>query len=181
MPLLLLDSKLVKDVEPILNDLGIDLDTVLKMTLRRIAKDGDISFLMAKKEPEKDVLLSRSVSIDNDDRITKGRAVSLFEEEGIRFTRNITFASKNRSAYNYWANPNFYALNSDWHLILNDWKKRELHLFLIPARTIKAEEMVSRFDQKDKIDLQICYNDPTYTDNRSKIKFGRFLIKSIRY
>lgn len=176
-----LDSQLVKSVEPILNDVGIDLDTVLKMTLKKIARDKDISFLMAKQPDVPAANTVTPTALVSDDRISKGRAIALFEAQGFRVNRNVTFASKNRSAYNYWANPYFFALDNDWYLILNDWQKKELHLFLISARSIHPDSMVCRIDQKDKIDLQICYNDPTYTDNRSKISFAKYLLKSIRY
>ena len=178
---LTIESQLVKEIEPILNEVGIDLDSVVKMTLKRIIRDRDISFLMAKSDSvSNETFAQRDISLV-DDRISKGRAISLFESKGIRFNRNVTFASKNRSAYNYWANPYFYALESDWFLILNDWQKKELHLFMVPAKSIDPKCMVCRVDQRDKIDLQICYNDPTYTDNRSKISFSKYLVKDICY
>lgn len=176
-----IESQLVKEVEPILNDLGIDLDTVIKMTLKRVVRDRDISFLTAKpEETNKNLLLQKNIST-MEDRISKGRAVSLFESYGIRFNQNVTFASKNRSAYNYWANPYFFALEKDWFLILNDWQKRELHLFVIPAGSLDPDRMVCRIDQREKIDLQICFNDPTFTDNRSKVSFSKYLVKTINY
>jgi antitoxin component of RelBE/YafQ-DinJ toxin-antitoxin module len=178
---LTIETQLVKEVEPILNEVGIDLDSVVKMTLKRIIRDHDISFLMAKTDNGNNETAVQRDTLSVEDRISKGRAISLFESKGIRFNRNVTFASKNRSAYNYWANPYFFALENDWYLILNDWQKRELHLFVIPARSIDPNRMVCRVDQRDKIDLQICYNDPTYTDNRSKISFSKYLVKDIRY
>lgn len=65
--------------------------------------------------------------------------------------------------------------------ILNDWIKGELHLFMIPAHAIDRRFMVSRVDLREKIDLQIGYNDPTFTDTRSKQSFAKYLVMSIRY
>lgn len=178
---LTIETKLAKEVEPILDDLGMDIETVVKMTLKRIVRDQSVSFLTTKPCENVTTPTVQSVVPADEDRISKNRAMSLFEAQGIHFNRNVTFASKNRAAYNYWANPYFFALEKDWFLILNDWNKRELHLFMIPANAISSQQMVCRFDQKEKIDLQICYNDPTYTDNRSKLSFAKYRIKSISY
>ena len=113
--------------------------------------------------------------------MTKSRAIALFEQRGIKITKNVTYASKNRAAYNYWANPYFFALEREWFLILNDWIRKELHLFVVPADTLRKSQLIARADQPEMIDLQICYNDPKFIDNRSKISFARFLAKSIRY
>ena len=177
--MILVDTQLIKDAESVLNDIGIDVDTVVKMALKRIIRDQSISFLSAVPEAPAPGQSEPTQKLDN--RITKNQAISLFTAQGFRLSRNVTFSSKNRSAYNYWANPYFFALDSDWHLILNDWIRHELHLFTIPACTLAHDQMVPRFDQQDKIDLQICYNDPTFTDNRSKISFAKFHLKSIRY
>lgn len=178
---LTIETKLAKEVEPILDDLGLDIETVVKMALKRIVRDHDVSFLTSKNGETPTLPVIHTVATGNEYRISKNGAISLFQAQGIRFNRNITFASKNRAAYNYWANPYFSALKDDWYLILNDWNKRELHLFLIPANVISSQQMICRIDQKEKIDLQICYNDPTYTDNRSKLSFAKYLIKSMSY
>ena len=114
---LTIETKLAKEAEPILEELGIDFDTVIRMTLKRIVRDQNLSFLTA--QPSEAVvteIIHPSPSI-TEDRISKGRAISLFEAQGIRFNRNITFASKNRAAYNYWANPYFSALEKDLDII----------------------------------------------------------------
>ena len=173
---ILMDSKLSKDVEEVLNEVGIDMDTVIKMTLKRIVRDRSIAFLTAGP-----VAAPAEEAPKPERKITKNQAVSLFEAKGVRFSRNITFASKNRGAHNYWANPDFGVLETDWYLILNDWMKRELHLFVGPGNALRPEDLVCRGDQHDRIDLQICYDDPTYTDNRSKVHFARFLVRDLKY
>lgn len=180
------DGTLAKEAEKILNEVGIDLRSVVNMTLKRVVRDGNIAFLMpAMVQPVTEPVRNQETNglgeRGNGHVIAKSQAVALFTARGIRFNRNVTFASKNKSAYNYWANPYFSALSQDWYLILNDWIKGELHLFMIPARTIDPAFMVSRVDLKEKIDLQIGYNDPTFTDNRSKHSFAKYLVMSIRY
>ena len=114
-------------------------------------------------------------------RITKSAATNLFRRNGISTNNNVTFASKNKAGNYYWANPLFEALKQDWYLVLNDWMRKELHLFRIPAHSLKESDLVPRSDNEEKIDLQIAYNDTTYTDGRSKVSFDQFHIKSISY
>ena len=179
---LLLDSNLVQEALPILEDWGVDLETVVKMTLKRIVRDNSIAFLTAKTEvPVMNTPIQNTAADSENGRLGKSQAISLFEAQGFRFSRNVTFASKNRGAENYWANPYFFALDNDWYLILNDWKKRELHLFKIPAKTIHHGDMVPRVDQPEKIDLQIAYEDPAFTDNRSRVQFAGYRVKSLQY
>ena len=177
-----LDTQLVKDVEPILSEYGLELDTVIKMALKRIVRDKDIAFLTAKpQDPAVSISAPSQPFTTSSEPMTKNRAISMFDVQGFRISRNVTFASKNRSANNYWANPYFFALDSDWYLILNDWLKKELHLFIIPGKSIPHNAMIPRFDQPEKIDLQICFNDPTFTDTRSKVSFLKYLVKTTRY
>ena len=181
-----IEGTLAKEAEKVLNEVGIDLGTVVKMTLKRVVRDGNIAFLMPGIPQQVAESVPNQPMVNAGDRgnghvIAKSQAIALFSARGILFNRNVTFASKNKSAYNYWANPYFSALNQDWFLILNDWIKGELHLFRIPARTLHPSMMVPRTDIPDKIDLQVGYNDPTFTDNRSKISFAKYLVMSIRY
>ena len=113
--------------------------------------------------------------------MTKGRAIRLILHEGYHIAPNVTFASKNRGAYNYWANPETSLLKSDWSLILNDWISKKLYLFTIPANSIKLSELTTRTDKQYLIDLQIMYEDETFTDNRSGYSFAKFLTKKFNY
>lgn len=113
--------------------------------------------------------------------MTKSKALALFKNAGIQFNRNTTFSSKNTGSDKYWANPNFDVLEQNWNLILNDWIKHELHLFVIPAGTFSAKDLTARGDQQNKIDIQIYYDDSTFTDSRSKLSFLPYLVKTIRY
>ncbi|MBQ3252642.1 MAG: hypothetical protein IJB02_05330 [Oscillospiraceae bacterium] len=179
------DEQLLHEAEQILETIGLDASVVTKMALKRVVRDGSISFLVAdvpKIEVQTPVepVVPVPVGVENG-RITKSAAVNLFRRDGIYTNNNVTFASKNKAGNYYWANPLFDALKQDWYLILNDWMKKEIHLFKIPAQAIKASALVSRSDNEEKIDLQIAYNDATYTDGRSKVSFAPYHIKSISY
>ena len=180
-----IEDQLLQDAEQILEKLGLDANTVAKMALKRVVRDGGISFLIAdlpKIEVEPTVAPPALVASNTEqDRITKSAATNLFKIKGYTTNHNVTFASKNKVGNYYWANPLFDALKQDWYLILNDWNKKELHLFKIPIYALNANDLVSRSDNEDKIDLQIAYNDTTFTDSRSKISFARFLVTTISY
>ena len=186
--LIKVDSSLIKEAQDVLDDIGIEVETVVRMALKRVVKDKSIAFLTAACErtaiPQEQVqqpVPTQSTIVVEEKPMTKSRAIALFEQQGIKITKNVTYASKNRAAYNYWANPYFFALEREWFLILNDWIRKELHLFVVPADTLRKSQLIARADQPEMIDLQICYNDPQFIDNRSKISFARFLAKSIRY
>ena len=180
-----MEEQLLQDAEQILEKLGLDASTVAKMALKRVVRDGGISFLIAdlpKIEVEPVLVPTIPVAATAEQgRITKSVAANLFKSKGYSTNHNVTFASKNKGGNYYWANPLFDALKQDWYLILNDWIKKELHLFKIPIHALNANDLVGRSDNEDKIDLQIAYNDTTFTDSRSKISFAQFLVKSIVY
>ena len=179
------DEQLLRDAEQILEEIGLDAGAVAKMALKRVVRDGGISFLVAdvpKIEVHAPVEMIPTTSADmGTGRINKSAATNLFRRNGFSTNNNVTFASKNKAGNYYWANPLFDVLKQDWYLILNDWIKKELHLFMIPMRSLKESDLVSRSDNEEKIDLQIAYNDATFTDGRSKVSFADYLIKSISY
>ncbi len=113
--------------------------------------------------------------------ITKKKAIYKLEDAGYKISKNVTFSSKNRSAYNYWANPVFDILSEDWNLILNDVGKSKFYLFQIPAGSISKKELVARSDKPNYIDLQIIYNDPTFTDGRSGLSFKKYFVGEFDY
>lgn len=174
-----LDKELLMESERVLEEMGLDVVTVVRMMLKRLIKENDISFII-NKSPKIKVDDKNDEDIDKV-KMTKNKAINLFKMEGCKFNGNITFATKNKSAYNYWANPSFDVLDKDWFLILNDNIRRELYLFLIPKNSIKNSELVCRGDKKHLIDLQIMYEDNTFTDTRSKISLVKYLIKNLKY
>lgn len=180
-----IEDQLLQEAEQILEKLGLDVSTVAKMALKRVVRDGGIAFLIADlPKIEIEPVITPSIPLTSNveqGRITKSAAANLFKIKGYSTNHNVTFASKNKVGNYYWANPLFDALKQDWYLILNDWIKKELHLFKIPIHALNASDLVSRSDNEDKIDLQIAYNDTTFTDSRSKISFAKFLVTTTSY
>ncbi len=91
--------------------------------------------------------------------------------------KTFTFASKNSVTNCYWANPNIGMPNKTWDLVLNDNIHYKWYYFQIPANSIKLNQLVLS-DKKYLIDLQIRYNDSSFTDTRSGISFVKWLKKT---
>ncbi|MBD5086236.1 MAG: GxxExxY protein [Clostridiales bacterium] len=114
--------------------------------------------------------------------IGKSTAISFLENLGYSLTYNLTtYASKNKSSNDYWANPNINLLLKDWYIILDDWNNRILYLLFIPHDSIALSQLATRRDNKNKIDLQIIYNDSSFKDKRSGLRFKPYLQKKFKY
>lgn len=143
--------------------------------------------IIVKKEGENLGLVRKYVSTPVDpigkvgSFISKKEAIGLFESKGQTVYSNVTFASKNRTAYNFWANPPIDFLKNNWSLILNDTLARRIYLFNIPAYSIHEGDLETRTDRNYLINLQIEYNDPMFTDSRSKYQFGKYLVDECSY
>lgn len=174
-----IEKELLSAAGSILNEIGLDVETATRMMLKKIVREESIAFLL----PENQTKSVKYPTPDNDHviKMTKNKAMSLFRQQDFVFSKNTTFASKNNSTHIYWANPNIAVLSEDWHLILNDWETRELHLFFIKSGTLDENALKRRKDYDYLIDLQISPGDPTFTDNRSKLSFLPFKEKTIKY
>ena len=183
---LYVDDKLLTESSVILENVGMDIQSILKVLLTRIVKEKNITFLfnqnvnITEKQPIQAEIKYDVYNTENI-KMTKSKAIRLFLSKGSKVTDTITFASKNRAVANYWANPSFDVLDVDFTLILNDVVGRKLFLFIIPAYSINRSQLISRSDKPDLIDLQIMYGDETFTDNRSKYSFSKFLITELKY
>jgi hypothetical protein len=113
--------------------------------------------------------------------LTLSRAKSLCRENGINLNGEITFASKNKSAHNYWANPEITFLERDWWFLLNDCIRHRLQVFYIPANSIRRNQVRVRQDNTSKINFQIEYDDDSFEDKPSGIRFERWLFRTIPY
>lgn len=116
-----------------------------------------------------------------ENKMTKTLAKRLFWNKGQPIFPIVNFSSRNKSGYCYWSNPSIDVLSEDWSLILNDLDKKKLYLFNIPKNSIDELEVKVRSDRQNLIDLQIMYDDPTFTDNRSGISFKEFFVDEIDY
>lgn len=191
------DETIVKEVETILDDEGLSLPAAVNVFFKRVIRERSVAFLFsgshrndevqkitATEQPTTTAPIYEAPRFGlppRSEKMTKIRAVRRLTLSGYAINRdNVTFASKNRSAYNYWANPSDEVLQGDWSLILNDWKNGKLYLFAIPAGELSGQ-LVMRSDMPNTIDLQIAYNDPSFTDNRSGVRFVDFLKGEIEY
>jgi len=115
--------------------------------------------------------------------IKKDDAIRICKVDGINLNKSkTTFASKNTKTNVYWANPDINFLSKDWWLILNDYKRKKIHIFNISANSISENDIKTRIVKGEyKIDLQIEYNDDSFQDNRSLIQFKRWFVKTIAY
>ncbi len=121
---------------------------------------------------------------DNVEEMNKSRALALIRKHGyiLANNKNTTFASKNKGANTYWANPSKKILNQTWFLILNDTQNKMLYVFEIPRNKISLDELKFRTDKTDdKIDLQLEYGNLSFIDTRSKIEFDEYLREHISY
>lgn len=172
----------------ILEDLGLDVESAVRMFLKRVIKDQSVAFVLpsantvrvAHPDVERVAPQAESIKVDRGE-MRKSLAMKMFRERGKYIDKNVTYSSKNRTTYNYWANPEFSVLKEDWTFILNDWVNRKLYLFRIPAKTISAHELIARNDKPNLIDIQILEDNPSFVDRRSEYSFRRFLIDQIDY
>lgn len=175
--------------EKVLDDMGMDIDTAVRMFLKRVIREQSVAFVLQNMHVLPDAkstvvnIEDKRVEQDKVDRgeMRKSLALNIFKARGNRIAKNVTYASKNRATYNYWANPNFFVLEDDWTLILNDWVNRKLYLFDISRNSLSASQLVPRADQKDLIDIQIPDDIPGFVDKRSGVCFVKFLIDEIDY
>ena len=172
----------------VLEDLGLDVESAVRMFLKRVVKDQSVAFVLPSAntvrapQPVVERVAPQTETVKTDrGEMRKTLAVKMFRERGRYIDKNVTYSSKNRTTYNYWSNPNFSVLEEDWTFILNDWVNRKLYLFRIPRNSISASELVGRNDQPDLIDIQILEDNPNFVDRRSEFSFRRFLIDEMDY
>ncbi len=113
--------------------------------------------------------------------LSKDEIKNLCVNNNLNISSYYTKASKNLNNGLYWANPSISYIYSDWWLILDDKEARQLYCFMIPANSIKQNEIKCRNDKTYLIDIQIYCKNSTFIDNRSKINFTKWLVKTIKY
>lgn len=184
---LYVDEELFEKANSIMDSIGMDIDTIVRVLLKRLVKEKNMVFLFNQNIETLNSTAAMQVDIDinkeglDTNKMTKNKAIRLFKSEGIEFNETVVFASKNRAVSNYWANPPFELLKEGFVLILNDTIRKKLYLFQIPAYAISESDLTPRKDKPELIDLQIRYDDSSFMDGRSKVKFLNFLRKSVDY
>ncbi len=122
-----------------------------------------------------------SNDVPHSDVLSKSEGIELCKSNGFDVGKNPTWASENKSNKNFWANPNTNCIQSDWWLILNDISKKRIYVFFVPANSLKHEQLVLRSDKKFQFDIQIKYDDNTFTDSRSHVQFYKWFQKELKY
>ena len=102
------------------------------------------------------------------------------DNAGVSIPKQCTFASLNKNGRYYWANPDASVVLNDWWIILNDGQKRELHCFMVPGNTLVINQFWVRED-RNAIDFEVYYGEPSFIDRRSKISFAHWRLKTIKY
>ena len=175
-----IQDEILHQATEIIEELGLDVESSIRVFLKRVVREHSLAFVLSNSTGngipnqvvEGRVLKAESPKIDRGE-MRKSLAMKMFRERGKYIDRNITYSSKNRTTYNYWANPDFAVLEEDWTLILNDWVNHKLYLFRIPAKTISANELIARNDKPNLIDIQILEDNPNFVDRRSEYCFIR--------
>lgn len=170
----------------IIEDEGVGFNYAINIFLKKIIKEKSIGFLFEKNYNDKTEIKQISqednkLEMVNINKMTKSVAKRLFIDKGFKISNNYIFASENSATHIYWANMHYSILFQDWSLVLNDKSNKKLYLLFIPAETFNINDLVVRADKTEVVDLQIAYNDPTFTDNRSKISFSKYIVKTINY
>ena len=114
----------------------------------------------------------------------KKEAIEFVESQGIKVGSKSTYAVKQSSKDEFWANPRTELLHTDWFLILNNNVDMELSVLKVPAESLSVENekmkgLAVRTDKTDLINLNINVN--TLRDRISGIDFSQYLVKKIKY
>lgn len=106
-------------------------------------------------------------------------------QDGHVFNYSARQKEKENSTYKdeCWVNPNPNRLNYDWYLILNDMKRRKLHILRIPHGTFHLDTTEERGFKlrSDTGNLDMFVNLSTFTERKSGINLLRFKDASYDY
>lgn len=128
-------------------------------------------------------------TIDTKTKLTLGKrakneALAYLADKGISVGKKVTYAVKQSSKNEFWANPKTDLLNHDWWLILNNNETMELIVIKMPknALKLKAQDqngLMVRADKTDLIDLNI--DAVSLRDRKSNVDFASYVVKRIKY
>jgi hypothetical protein len=142
-----LEEQLWSEAQEVLEEYGLDVEGVVKSTLKRIVKQGTAEFIFAKSAPigtSPEAVVAKDTSnrfmsvpasaapvASETVKITKSYAKSEFASRGHVFDAPVIFSSRNKATRDYWANPSVDMIKEKWYLILNDQYGQVLRLFEI--------------------------------------------------
>lgn len=166
---ILVDDNYYNDVRSILKVKNIDIDDYLCNII-----DNEMKNILKNN-------ISKNELKENKAIISKSKAIGLVRNNGYKIGDVVTFASKNKGAAFYWANPNIDVLTVDYTLILNDQNNNLLHVFYIPKNSLNINDIKVRHDRQWQIDFQISFDVNTFRDTRSDVYLINYKIGEIKY
>lgn len=164
----------------VLDDVGLTASLAVNLFLSKVVKEQSISWMFEKKHEHGGNDVVNQLTGFEQVRLTKNNAIRKFFNAGIDVKGEVTLASKNSAQPIYWANPPLDVLVKDWSLILNDYIAKKLYLLFFPKNSMSLGQFKTRAD-RPKLDIQIYYNDRTFTERRSGCSFSRFFVGEIDY
>jgi len=122
------------------------------------------------------------------EKIDKNEAMNLVNREvnmGLN-NSNTVFSNVNKGKPVWWFEPENSRFNYDFHLILNDAKKKILYYFFIPKNDITNPKATfyQRKDFDDKSQIEIYDDDPKFMDTKKTgngLQFKKYLKREIQY
>jgi len=178
-----LDENVYDHANEILEQMDLSIDIALQIFFKKIIKEGYSNFLFQygeKKPALQQTSTTENKSVFYESKITKTRAISLVKKSGYGVMECVSFSTKNKTTDKYWSNPPIINIEHDWSIILNDYIRKRLHYFMVPKNSIMIHELIVRRD-RGLFDLQILYDDPTFTDTISGFMFAPFLKGTVNY
>ena len=114
----------------------------------------------------------------------KSLAIGYVREHGVDVGKAASYAVLKGDGSDYWLNPSVTMLAADWHLVLNDTRRRELVVLRVPAHALRMRSerepgLAARRDKPHYIDLHIRADD--LVDRRSGTDFSAFLSGRVAY
>jgi len=119
--------------------------------------------------------------LKDENKLNKTQVLEICKANGVNI--DIWCSLSNRTKFNSFANDiPMRCLSQDWYLLLSDQNKRELYVFMVPANSLTDAGMyVVKNKYKHTVCMRINCGDSTFTDRHSKIKFMKWLVKTINY
>lgn len=110
---------------------------------------------------------------DNPQKLSKEQICNLCRKRNIYInTSNLTLAGRNGK--NYPANVNYRLLSEDWWIALDDRDARKLHIFNVPAFSIKRAQVKQRDDKPKYFLFYIDGTSSSFLETKSNIEFEKW-------
>ncbi|MBR2024908.1 MAG: hypothetical protein IKA02_03775 [Clostridia bacterium] len=163
-----LEEKIYNEAQGILDEIGLDVESVIETVLKRIVRQGSAEFIFAKTTPSvsstsvatgtsttttpyvSSTVSSTIASTTTTVNMSKSLAKSIFNKRGHNFDAPVVYSSLNKATGNYWANPEVKTVMGKWYLILNDQYNRILRLFKIDISLYLKEISYENSDMENR-------------------------------